>query len=190
MFGTVGKAGASTMENSRVHDFRQKLAWGESKVDEPFWDTAYRSFFPSLVNHMPVTGNHASQRMGVDRIIYLSNDRVLRVEEKKREKAYSDIALEFIHTKSYSWMSQKVAEGWIERNLVIDYMAYAFIETKTVYIFDWLLLRRAWVANNMAWKQRYRIATAKNISYYSHSVCVPISVLQNALNGSSKLTIG
>jgi hypothetical protein len=178
---------------AKVHDFTERLAWSESLADEPFWNAAYRQFFPSMVNCMQASGDYPSQRMGVDRLVYLNNDRMVRVDEKKREKDYQDIALEFTHTigKSHTSKPARNPQGWMEKNLVIDYIAYAFMPSKRVYFLDWLILRRTWNENKVAWKSKYFISTASNIrgSYFSHSVCVPIDILMKSMGESSSITV-
>ena len=73
------------------------------------------------------------------------------------------------------------APGWIEKDLAIDYLAYAFMPSRTVYLFDWLMLRRAWGQFGDEWKRKYKIPPAQNNGYKTHSVAVPIKVLRNAV---------
>lgn len=157
------------------HDFQKSLKFSEKASHEPFWDAVYRKAFPGMVNHMLCSGDVPTQRMGVDRLIYLNNNRELRVDEKKRLRAYPDILLEYISN------DRDGAPGWMEKNLVIDYLAYAFMPTQRVYMYDWLTLRRAWVANAVAWKKRYKPVIAQNVGYKTLSVPVPIGVLQKAM---------
>ncbi|MEO0597600.1 MAG: hypothetical protein AAF126_15940, partial [Chloroflexota bacterium] len=135
---------------------------------------------------------------GIDRIIHLSNGRVLRIDEKKREKDYGDILLETHHTKGKSPHSEKVALGWIQKDLFIDYLAYAVIPSQVVYVFDWLLLRRAFVSNKVNWwhkanstkNKAYMLSSANNGKYHTHGLCVPISDLQKAVQNSSVVNLG
>jgi hypothetical protein len=177
---------------TKVHDFTERLAWSEKHADEVFWSAAYKQFFPSMINAMQASGDYPTQRLGVDRLVYLNNDRIVRIDEKKREKEYSDIALEFVHTTGKSHMSKRKAQnyqGWMEKNLVIDYIAYSFMPSKRVYFLDWLILRRAWMENKDEWKQKYFISHAPNRGYFTHSVCVPIDVLMSAMGSSSSIVV-
>lgn len=158
-----------------IHNFDERLAWSETASCEPFWDAVYKKAFSNLVNHMQCSGNTASQRQGVDRVLHLSNGKTLYVDEKKRSQVYPDILLEYVS------VSTTGAPGWIEKDLVIDYLAYAFMPTKRVYLFSWPMLRRAWLRYGREWRDKYPRIVAMNREYETHSVAVPISVLQRAV---------
>jgi hypothetical protein len=156
---------------SETHDFDERLQWSETQSDEPFWDAVYRKAFPNLVNHMLGSGDTESQRKGIDRVILLANGKTLYIDEKKRGKMYDDILLEFLSVDT------KGTAGWIEKDLQIDYLAYAFMPNRRVYLLDWQMLRRAWIKNGEDWKKRFRIVKAQNKNYTTHSVAVPIKTL-------------
>ena len=158
---------------TKTHDFLERLEWSEDASDEPFWDEVYHKAFPNMLWHKLCSGDTDSQRRGIDRLVYLSNDRVLRIDEKKRAKDYKDILLEFISVDTTD------APGWIEKDLAIDYLAYAFMPSKCVYLFDWIMLRRAWVNYGEQWKSEYPIIQAQNDGYKTHCVAVPISVVRS-----------
>lgn len=159
-----------------IHDFKQQLEWSEEASDEPFWEAIYRKAFPNYVDSMLCSGNTTGQRRGVDRIVYLSNDSILRIDEKKRKKVYGDILLEYLSVDTTG------APGWIEKDLAIDYLAYAFMPTQRVYLFDWPMLRRAWGYYGEDWKAKYPDIPARNNGYTTHSVAVPIKVLRDAVS--------
>lgn len=166
-------------QSSVVHDFKEMLAFSEQASDEPFWDAVYRKAFPGMVNHMLASGDTESQRMGIDRVIILSNGQVLKVDEKKRTKVYPDILLEYIS------VDKTGAPGWIEKDLAIDYLAYAFMQNRKVYLFPWLLLRRAWYHFKDKWIETYPKIVANNSNYKTISVAVPINVLVSAVSLAS-----
>ena len=92
-----GRRGAmNRMNESLVHDFRERLSWSEEASTEPFWNAVYHKAFPNLVNHMQCIGDTVSQRMGIDRVLFLTNGKTLYVDEKKRQREYNDILLEYI----------------------------------------------------------------------------------------------
>jgi len=153
------------------NDFKTDLAYSELSSEEEFWDAVYRKAFPSMVNHMACLGDTESQRMGIDRVIILANGLTLKVDEKKRRKEYKDILLEFISN------DQTRAPGWIEKNLAINYIAYAFMESRRVYLLDWQLLKRTWLRFGEEWKARFEIIRAENKNYTTLSVAVPIGEL-------------
>jgi hypothetical protein len=173
-----------------MHDFRERLSYSAKCSDEPFWEQVYREAFPGLVNHMPCPGDYDSQRMGIDRILLLSNGQELRIDEKKRERDYGDFLFEYLSN------DQTQAVGWIEKDLFIDYLAYAFMPSQKVYLFPWQLLRRAWRQHGEEWKtaafdgQRgFRIVPAQNRDYCTFSVAIPRRVLYLALNRASVIEV-
>jgi len=173
----MGQSGVVT------HDFDTSLAYSEVSSDEYFWDAVYRKAFPNMVNHMLASGDTQSQRMGIDRVIILSNGQVIKIDEKKRKELYKDILLEYISVDT------TCAPGWIEKDLAIDYLAYAFMPTKTVYLFSWSLLRRAWEHYKKQWIETYPRITAQNNGYKTISVAVPIDVVTKAVNVASVIQL-
>ncbi len=165
-------------ESAITHDFRQSLAYSEIASDEPFWDAVYKKAFPNIVNHMLASADTESQRMGIDRVLILGNGQVLKVDEKKRTEVYPDILLEYVSVDT------KGTPGWIEKDLAIDYLAYAFMPTKKVYLFPWALLRRAWSHFKETWIKEYPRITAQNNGYKTISVAVPIDVLVKAVSAA------
>lgn len=159
-----------------MNDFQEQLAWSQEASDEAFWLRVYRKAFPHMQQQVLVTGDCQAQRLGIDRVIILQSGRKLQIDEKKRTQVWDDIALEFLSN------SKTGARGWIEKDLQIDYMAYAFMPTHTVHLFPWDMLKRAWHENGRAWKQKYRVIDAQNDGYFTRSVCVPIRTLQAAIH--------
>lgn len=170
--GHVGE----TKSPQQVHDFKEKLAWSQQASHEAFWKAVYHKAFPDMVNQMLSVGNTQAQHDGIDRVILLNNGAVLRIDEKKRAKVYDDILLEYVSN------DQANTPGWIEKALRIDYLAYAFMPTQTVYLFPWLLLRRAWLHFGADWKKKYKTVKAANSGYNTLSLVVPISVVRGAVH--------
>lgn len=166
-----------------VHNFQERLAYSEKESDEPFWDRIYKHFFPDLLNQMPVNGDTESQRRGIDRVLFLNNGRHLNIQEKKREEDYPDILLEFLSN------DRTDAPGWIEKDLDCDYLVYAFMESKTVYIYPWNLLRLAWLRYGEEWKAKYFNVSAENVGYTTWSVAVPIETLAAAIAVVSRVRL-
>lgn len=158
-----------------VHDFKEELNYSEKASDELFWFEVYKKAFPNMVNCMPCNGNTQSQRMGIDRAIFLANGKTLYIDEKKRRKTYRDILLEYISSDTTN------ALGWIEKDLSIDYLAYAFMDTRTVHLYPWNLLRRAWILHREEWIRIYRIPPARNYGYNTLNVAIPPNILKSAI---------
>ena len=134
--GRMGQSGVTQtqipiFENDTIHDFQERLSWSESASDEPFWNEVYSIAFPTMIACVPLKGDNQNQRMGRDRLVYLENSKEIYIDEKKREKDYSDILLEYVSVDTTG------APGWMEKDLSIDYLAYAFIPSETVYLYPW-----------------------------------------------------
>ena len=173
----VGKVG-------EMNNFQECYKIAEDGRNEPFWIEIYKKAFPNFTNLMTGKKEYCnSQKYGVDRIIYLENGKTITLDEKVRTKVYQDIALEFISNDT------KNSPGWMEKDLSIDYLAYAFLPIKTTYLFDWRMLKRAWEHFNDQWKKEYFISKAENKTYHTLSVCVPIKVLRDACSLSAIIKI-
>jgi hypothetical protein len=157
-----------------THDFKERLNYSLESSDEPFWEAVYKKAFPSFTKIMTVN-DLAKQKLGIDRVLYFGNGKEIYIDEKKREKVWPDILLEYIS------VDRNNTPGWIEKDLVMDYLAYAFMPTQRVYLFPWDMLRRAWLHYKEDWLKKYKIIEAKNNTYSTWSVAVPINVLKNAV---------
>lgn len=164
-----------------TNDFHKQLADSHKASHEPFWDAIYRKAFPEMESHAICIEDGLGQRSGIDRIVYLKTGKVIRIDEKKRTKDYGDILLE------YESNNNTGSPGWIRKELAIDYLAYAFMKSQRVYLFDWQMLRKAWLNNYSDWfakgkgnKGGYKIIEAQNKGYITSSVAVPIKDLQRA----------
>jgi hypothetical protein len=127
-----------------------------------------------MIGYSLFSNNSQAQMLGIDRAVSLSSGKTIYIDEKKRRKNYSDILIEYISNDGRN------TPGWIEKDLMIDYLAYAFMPDKRVYLFDWLMLRRAWKHYSELWKSKYYIAKANNGYYKTISVAVPIEVVLKA----------
>ena len=171
------------MGQPNIADFQTDLKFSEEASDEPFWDAVYKKAFPNLVNHMACGGDNNSQRRGVDRVIHLANGKTLYIDEKKRREDWNDILLEYISVDATN------APGWMEKDLAIDYLAYAFMPSKTVYLFPWAMLRRAWQYYKEEWLEKYQLIPAQNNGYTTWNVAVPIPVLRGAVAAATIIKI-
>lgn len=169
---------------AKLHDFHERLCMSQTVSDEPFWTEIYRKAFVGYVGCLPVLEDSPAQRMGIDRFVILSSGQELRIDEKKREEVWPDILLEYLSN------DQTNAPGWMEKELHIDYIAYAFMPAKRVHLYPWHLLRRAWEKHGSAWKQTYKKIPAKNAGYTTWSVAVPIAVLEQAVQEASVIQLG
>lgn len=162
----------------KTHDFQERLEFSNNAGHEGFWDAIYRKAFPDMIFHKLCEGKTQGQYLGIDRVIYLSSGKTLYIEEKKRSQVYPDILLEYISNDSTN------TPGWIEKKLIIDYLAYAFLPSKICYLFDWPILRRAWMCFKNEWKSQYPLVVAQNPGYKTLSIPVPIEILSRAISDS------
>lgn len=132
---------------------------------------------------MPATSKSQGQYLGIDRVVYLSSGKTLYVDEKLREQVYSDILLEYLSNDATG------SPGWIEKDLLIDYMAYAFLPNRRCYLFDWRMLRRAWRHFKDEWMAFYDHCPAKNPGYTTWSLAVPTRVLLKAVKNASIIEV-
>lgn len=173
-----------------IHSFEESLAWGEEASAEPFWDAVYRKAFPDLVTISRNAANNSAQRLGIDRWIHLSSGKTLTVDEKRRKLDRQDILLEYLSNDRTN------APGWIEKDLQIDFLAYAFVESGRCYLFCWPMLRRTWIAFKEEWLHRayaedpgFRLIEARNRGYTTKSIAVPTTVLLSAVKNASIIDV-
>ena len=71
-----------------------------------------------------------------------------------------------------------------------NYLAYAFMESQRVYLFPWLMLRRAWGNYKTAWINKYKPPIiAQNRGYQTISVAVPIMILKKAISTATTIQL-
>lgn len=171
----IGKPGEM---KQKIHNFKERLDYSEKAGHELFWNAVYQKAFPDMEFHKLCTSNCNGQRLGVDRVVYLKSGKTLYIDEKKREKTWDDILIEYISVDT------EQTPGWIEKPLLIDYLAYAFMPTQKCYLFPWQLLQRSWKHFKSCWLGKYPTITARNDNYNTLSVAVPIDVLLKTLTTS------
>lgn len=165
-----------------VHQFSQSLALSKLQENAAWWPLVYNSAFPGHLSAVSVRDDGWAQRGGIDRVITLKSGKVVTVDEKVRSKSYGDIALERWSDKA------RKTPGWMQKDLACDYIAYAFVPDQRCYLLSFLSLRSAWIKNGRDWITRaeanadgFRVVTAKNTSYVTESIAVPIPKLLTAL---------
>jgi hypothetical protein len=112
----------------KVHDFRERLAFSQQAGHEDFWQAVYKKAFPDMIFAQLCSEKCPGQYLGIDRVIHLRTGKTLLIDEKKREEDYPDILLEYISVDKLQ------TPGWMECDLLIDFLAYAFMPTKRCYL--------------------------------------------------------
>ena len=166
-----------------VHNFSDSLKKSKAQENAVWWEPVYRKAFPGFVQMMSVRNDGWAQRGGIDRVITLSSGKVITVDEKVRYTSYPDILLE-------RWSDrEKKTPGWMQKNLAMDFIAYAFVPDQRCYIFPFVQLRAVWKANGNTWiskaeknKDGFRVVLADNVGYTTESIAVPIPELFSALH--------
>ncbi len=166
-----------------IHSFAESLALSHAQEDAPWWAEVYSRAFPGFHSMMSVRDDGWAQRGGVDRVITLKSGKTVTVDEKVRSQSFPDILLE-------RWSNrERQAPGWIQKDLACDFIAYAFVLDARCYLFPFLPLRAAWLANGRDWIARgaagedgFRTVLAQNGGYTTESVAVPIPELLAAVH--------
>lgn len=153
----------------RCHNFDQSMDF--CKKHELFAYPLYKQVFGG--EPKPVQ-NRFNQIGGCD-VAVESFGKIVMIEEKIRKRQYGDVFLEHISAKE----DGKV--GWIEKNLLCDYLSYIVLEDNSVTLFPFALLRQAWKRKGEYWKSQYGIKSIPNHGifgvYTTLGVCVPIPVI-------------
>lgn len=161
-----------------MNDFATDLQWSQEQAFEPWWEEVYRQAFPGFSGMQSVAVDGWAQRGGIDRQVFLNDGTVLKIDEKSRRQAWPDFLLEY-------WSDeQRRIPGWIAKPLTCDYIAYAFVPTRTCYLLPFQLLRLAWQRHRHCWVERYGSKRAQNARYTTVSVPVPIDVVLASLSES------
>ncbi len=158
-----------------VHDFTESLAKSAAQSDAHWWLDVYRAAFPGLAAFVNVREDGWAQRAGIDRVLTLKTGRTISIDEKVREKDWPDILLE-------RWSDEtRKTPGWVQKPLLCEYIAYAFVPSATCYLLPTQTLQRAWRLHGPDWVNQYPTVRAQNRGYVTASVPVPIPVLMEAM---------
>lgn len=163
-----------------IHHFRSSLAASHAHSDAPWWQEVYTNAFGDrLVSMVDVRADGWAQRGGIDRQLVLSDGTILKVDEKVRAKDYGDFFLEYA-----SDSRRKPPDGWMEKPLTCDFIAYAFVPSQTCYLLPYQLLKSAWDRHKRDWYAAYGKRPVQNTGYVTLGVPVPIPVVLGAIESS------
>jgi hypothetical protein len=169
--------------------FVDDLAYSLEARDELFWEVAYAKAFPTM-RALELVDDLEEQRRGIDRRVLLENDTTLLIDEKKRRGTWQDILLEYVS------VDKPYKPGWIEKDNAIDFIAYAFMDTRKVYFFSWQFLRRAWSQHKDKWiswgedrRNGFNIVASKNKGYTTISLAIPIKSLYAAITNAMEVDV-
>ena len=151
--------------------FQEQLCFSQSPEHEEFWRKVYSKFFPEMLWFKSCQSFNQGQRLGIDRVIQLSTGKTIYIDEKVTRGTPKSFFLEC------------GPKGWIEKDLLIDFIAYAFIEHNKCYMLPWLLLKNSWKVNGETWKRVYSVKKIPNEGYVTLGVFVPIPVVLSSFLG-------
>lgn len=164
---------------TKVHDFQERLQFSNDHKNESFWQAIYKKAFPDMVFAELATEKSQGQYLGIDRVVHLNTGKTLYIDEKLRDRDYPDIFLEYISN------DQTGTPGWMEKDLLIDYIAYAFLPSQRCYLFNWPMLRRAWLQFKDEWLEAYGKKPGRNKYYTTWGIPVPITILLREVKNAS-----
>lgn len=160
------------------HNFSESLKKSHDAENLDIWKEIYEKAFPTMqemINHRQ-DGDH--QRLGIDRSIILRNSKQILIDEKIRFKPYDDILLEV-------WSDyERKKPGWVAKDLLCDYIAYAIKPIGKCYLLPVPQLRMAWKNNGQKWWDNNFKPMANNGSWITASVVVPASELMKEINNA------
>jgi hypothetical protein len=153
------------------NDFHKDLKYSFSKKD--FWAKVYKKAFSIMTGIVDLSDDKKAQAEGIDTIIKLPYGGILSIDEKMRRQYRPDVLIEYVsNDKSNS-------PGWIEKDLKIDFIAYAYMDINRVLFVPYNELKKLWSDNKEAWLKRYKIPPAKNTGYNTLNVAVPLEELRS-----------
>lgn len=158
------------------HSFAESLARSHEAEDLAIWQEVYSQAFPTMqtmINHRQ-DGDH--QRQGIDRSVILRNSKQILIDEKVRFKPYDDILLEVWSDKA------RKKPGWVAKDLLCDYIAYAVAPLGVCYLLPVPQLRKAWRTHGERWYSENFKPLADNGGWVTESVVVPAAELMAAIN--------
>lgn len=169
-----------------MHKFENSHRREQKTSREPFVSIAYEKYVADVYLKGIIDTQwiqNGRQERGIDKILTLSDGSKLAIEEKFRYRGYNDIALEI-----YSSFENK-APGWAVKEIEADIVAYWIVPDHRVLIFNSNQLRSVLREHRTEWERLaatrqngFRYADAKNPTYTTRSLCVPLIVMHELLD--------
>ena len=165
-------------------NFKRDLTFSQECSLLPFWEEIYRKAFPDFDGMRLIRENGPAQVNGIDRQIFLrGSDRIITVDEKARRVEYQDILIEYAH----KFPNGCIKDGWVEKPLYCDYLAYAFVKSGRCYLLPFQQLRATWHKNRTLWMDKYADVSSQNDDYATICKALPINVLYKALGEALRI---
>lgn len=169
------------LQGRRVNGFTESIEKSDSPTAHAFLEAVYRKAFYNFDGVLrSKSGSTGAQKLGADVVIWTTAGRSYTADEKIRPSRhdYKDIALE------YTSSDKRDTPGWIEKDLGIDYLVYAFVPIRRAYLFPWQQLKAAWNKNKVNWlklanekRDGFMVVSSPNPTYNTLSCAVPTELL-------------
>jgi len=166
---------------TRANSFEDCLSLSHEAAELPLWEETYKQAFPGFIGMHYHESDGWHQRHGIDRSIILANSKQILVDEKvrgtnkKTEKVYADIAIEYQSSVEHN------TPGWAEKSLLADYIAYAILPLGKCYLLPVLQMQEAWRKNKTDWIRKYGYNDSQNSGYRTRFCPVPHKELYMAI---------
>jgi hypothetical protein len=174
------------------HDFQESLQRSHAAEDLPIWQSIYGKAFFGIVEIVNHRHDREQQRRGIDRSIRLDSGKVIFVDEKirwrnrKTNRVYEDIALEYVSDR------HRDIAGWVCAPILADYIAYAIAPLGICHLLPVLQLQQAWRTHNEEWKKKFICIEAHsrcgNRTWTTLSCCVPPNIVYPAIGSNLHIT--
>ena len=164
------------IEEEKINIFKEDNDLASSDAANEMFEKAYKKYWGERIKSIELgeQGACASQFAGIDKIIHF-NDVTIDEKVRRLDQKWSDILLEHISNNT------TMTPGWIEKDLKCDIIAYGFLSTGMVHIFQFKKLKSVWDDNKVEWKKRYKEVEAENEGYATISCAVPTDVLHKEM---------
>ncbi len=158
-----------------MNNFNLDLKYSLDQRENELFDNFYYKIFKNI-KEIELVKNIEIQKQGADKIIKFINGKQLLIDEKKRRVDYGDILLE-------EWSNYEERKiGWVaDTNKKTDYIVYAIMPSKKVYLLPYNLLQMVWVKNYKKWKTTYGVLFAKNPNYRTSNIPIPVNILLDSI---------
>lgn len=163
--------------------FQNDLARSNSPATTEWWTALHKKAFGPNYIYSRLERDLERQKVGIDRVVSLTQCRTITLEEKTDYTTYQNIPLEVFSTSCDTFTTP----GWIEKPLASTVFAYGFHKFNTAYYFSTPDLLKAWQTHKTEWLDRYGLRQV----YASHAkVCpVPIHILLAATPNTRTITL-
>ena len=175
----------SNMENNiKINNYTKDLNYADSnyvaeKV-ERFLRKKLRRYWH--IDSIVAVKNKNLQFAGVDKILKVSGQQPIRVEEKIRRITRNDILIELVADNNF-YLKAHRGLGWGLKPYSTDLLLYFYEDSETGHIFSWVKFQKTLLNNLPIWYdlaknniKGFALKKAFNKGYYSINIVVPRTV--------------